>query len=91
MIQGEGLGTKLSSGAGRPFSEQVGLQVGRRVRVGVRRSVLVEGKLWGQAGMFGVCLRKGRSLGKWLEQGFYGAVRVGGEGASGQILEVLEI
>lgn len=29
MIQDEGLGTKLSSGAGRPFSEQVGgLQVG---------------------------------------------------------------
>lgn len=49
------------------------------------------GKTLGQAGMFGVCLRKGGSLGEWLEQGFYGAVRVGGEGASGQILGVLEI
>lgn len=44
-----------------------------------------------QLGMFGVCLRNGGSLGEWLEQGFYGAVRVGGEGASGQILGVLEI
>lgn len=30
--------------------------------------------------MFGICLRKGRSMGDWVEQGIYGAARVGGEG-----------
>lgn len=73
----------VSSGAGGPFSEQGALQRGLGDGGGREKGSLGSGRTMCRGtdtARFGVCLRKGRSSGKWLQQGVYGDARVGGRG-----------